>query len=116
MFSWKSRWSWVRLVNTRQAKRMPAARPSSSACEETSIAQASSPSSSMRRKVAWRSMASGVVRSTSSSVPPTTRLMVPSSPQRTPPASSRWRSRNAVVVLPLVPVIPATRSSAVGSP
>ena len=33
-----------------------------------------------------------------------------------PAASSRWRTRNAVVVLPLVPVMPTTRSSAVGSP
>ena len=114
--SWKSRWSWVRLVNTRQAKRMPDARPSSSACEETSIAQALSPASTIARKVACRSIASGVVRSTSSSRPPTTRLTVPSSPQRRPAASSRWRTRKAVVVLPFVPVMPTTSSSAVGWP
>ena len=80
MSGWKSRWSWVRLVKTRHAKWMPSARPSSSACEETSIAQASSPASSMRRNVAWRSIASGVVRSTGSSTPPTTDLTVPSRP------------------------------------
>ena len=34
----------------------------------------------MRLNVAWRSIASGVVRSTSSSTPPTTRLTVPSRP------------------------------------
>ena len=70
----------------------------------------------MRRKVACRSIASGVVRSTSSSTPPTTCLTVPSSPQRIPAASRISRSRKAVVVLPLVPVTPTTRSSAVGSP
>ncbi len=70
----------------------------------------------MRRKVALRSIASGVVRTTSSSTPPTICFTVPSSPHCTPAASSTSRSRNAVVVLPLVPVIPASRSSAVGSP
>ena len=114
--SWKSRWSWVRLVNTRTANVIPPARPRSSAWEETSIAHAWSPSSSMRAKVAWRSTASGVVRSTSSSRPPTTLLTVPSSPHWVPVSSSRWRTRNAVVVLPLVPVIPTTFSRAVGSP
>ena len=33
-----------------------------------------------------------------------------------PCASSTWRARNAVVVLPLVPVTPITRNSAVGLP
>jgi hypothetical protein len=61
-------------------------------------------------------MASGVVRTTGRSSPATTDLTVPSSPQRTPAASSRPRSRNADVVLPFVPVIPATESRAVGSP
>ena len=42
--------------------------------QETSIAHARSPPSSIRLKVAWRSIASGVVRSTSSSAPPTTCL------------------------------------------
>ena len=100
----------------RAAKWMPSARPSSSACELTSIAQARSPESSMRRKVACRSIASGVVRSTGSSRPPTTDFTVPSSPVCTPPASSSARTRKAVVVLPLVPVTPTTRSSRVGSP
>ena len=80
------------------------------------MATASSPASSMRLKVAWRSIASGVVRSTSSSTPPTTRLTVPRSPVRRPAASSRWRTRKAVVVLPFVPVMPTTSSRAVGSP
>ena len=46
MSAWKSRWSWVRLVNAATAKRIPSARRRPSACEETSIAQARSPASS----------------------------------------------------------------------
>ncbi len=80
------------------------------------MAQARSPASSMRRKAAWRSTASGVVRSTGSSRPPTTDFTVPSNPVCTPAASSSARTRKAVVVLPLVPVIPTTRRSADGSP
>ncbi len=116
MSAWKSRWSWVRLVNAATAKRIPSLRLSASACEEISIAQARSPPSTIRRKVACMSIASGVVRSTGSSIPPTTRLTVPSSPVWIPACSSTWRIRNAVVVFPFGPVIPATASSAVGSP
>ena len=116
MSAWKSRWSWVRLVNSATSKWIASARCRASACEETSIAQARSPLSSMRRKVACRSIASGVVRSTSSSAPPTTCFTVPSSPLGSPPprgsrgpgrrsSSCRW-SRS--------PRRPAAR--AVGSP
>ena len=105
----------MRLVNTFAAKRIPDARPSWRACEETSIAQAESPAPSIRLNVAWRSIASGVVRTTASSTPPTICLTVPSSPVWMPAASRISRTRNAVVVLPLVPVMPTTRSSAVGS-
>ena len=52
MSAWKSRWSWVRLVKTATAKWIASARCRTSACEETSIAQAPSPPSSIRRKVA----------------------------------------------------------------
>jgi hypothetical protein len=83
----------VRFVNTRAAKRTPSARRSSSAWEETSIAQAVSPASSMRRKLRWRSIASGVVRSTGSSWPPTIDVTVPSSPVRSPAASRMARVR-----------------------
>ncbi len=62
MSAWKSRWSWVRLVKRAASKWIASARCSVSACEETSIAQARSPPSSMRRKVACSSIASGVVR------------------------------------------------------
>ena len=116
MSGWKSRWSCVRLVNTAAATWIPSARRSSSACEEISIAHARSPASSMAANVRWRSIASGVVRTTSCSTPPITDLTVPSSPHGRPAASSSERTRNAVVVLPLVPVIPATGSEAVGSP
>src|SRR3954451_20833647 len=95
---------------------MPSARRSSSACEEISIAHARSPPSNIAANVRWRSMASGVVRTTACSTPPITDVTVPSSPHRTPAASSSERTRNAVVVLPLVPVTPTTRSRAVGSP
>ena len=80
MSGWKSRWSWVRLVNTLTANVMPSARPSSSACEDTSIAHAWSPRLRMRTNVSCRSMASPVVRTASSSSPPTTCLTVPSRP------------------------------------
>ena len=115
MSAWKSRWSWVRLVNAPTAKRIPSTRLRLSACEETSIAQARSPASAIRLNVCCRSIASGVVRSTCSSTPPTTRFTVPRSPVWTPVRSRMWRIRNAVVVLPFVPVIPITRTSAVGS-
>ena len=106
----------MRLVKTAAATWIPSARRSSSACEEISIAQAASPASSIARNMRCRSIASGVVRTTACSTPPTTDLTVPSRPARIPAPSSSARVRNAVVVLPLVPVIPATRSDAVGSP
>ena len=116
MSGWKSRWSWLRFVKTEAAQWMPSARRSSSACEEISIAHATSPASSISRNVRWRSIASGVVRSTGRASPPTIDATVPSSPLCIPAASSIARTSQAVVVLPLVPVTPTTRSSAVGSP
>jgi len=106
----------LRFVKIAAATRTPSARRSSSACEEISIAQATSPASTIARNVRWRSIASGVVRAVLSSTPPTTDLTVPSSPHERPEASSSARVRYAVVVLPLVPVTPMTRSEAVGSP
>ena len=116
MSGWKSRWSWLRFVKTDAAQWMPSARRSSSACEEISIAHATSPASSISRNVRWRSIASGVVRSTGRASPPTIDVTVPSSPLCIPAASSIARTSQAEVVLPLVPVTPTTRSSAVGSP
>ena len=116
MSGWKSRWSWLRFVKAATANRVPSTRRSSSACEETSIAHARSPPSSIARNVACRSIASGVVRTAGRSSPPTTVVTPPSRPDASPPASSRWRTRWVVVVLPLVPVTPTTASEAVGSP
>ena len=63
-----------------------------------------------------RSIASGVVRTTGRTSPPTRLSTVPRSPGRRPAAVRiAWR-RNAVVVFPFVPVTPATSSSRVGSP
>ncbi len=84
MSAWKSRWSWVRFVKSASSKWIASARCSASACEETSITQALSPASSIRRNVACRSIASGVVRSTSSSTPPTTCLHGPQQPALNP--------------------------------
>ena len=106
----------MRFVKTATSNSTSAVRRSASACEDTSMTQARSPESSIARKVACRSIASGVVRTTSLSSPPTICLTVPSRPVGIPAASSTSRRRNAVVVFPFVPVMPATRSSAVGSP
>ena len=108
MSGWKSRWSWLRLVKTEAVQWMPSARRSSSACEEISIAHATSPASSISRNVRWRSIASGVVRSIARRSPPTIEATVPSRPHCIPAASSIARTSQAVVVLPLVPVTPTT--------
>jgi hypothetical protein len=106
----------VRFVNSATSKWIASARCSDIACEDTSIAQARSPPSSIRRNVPCRSIASGVVRSTLSSTPATTCFTVPSSPVAIPAPSRISRIRKAVVVFPFVPVTPTTRSSEVGSP
>ena len=80
------------------------------------MAQARSPPSSISRNVRWRSIASGVVRTVGRSSPAMTEVTVPSRPVWRPDASSSERTRNAVVVLPLVPVIPTTGRRPVGSP
>jgi hypothetical protein len=80
MSAWKSRWSCVRLVKIATSKWIASARCRVIACEETSIAQASSPPSSICRKVPCSSIASGVVRTTSFSTPPTTCFTVPNNP------------------------------------
>ena len=104
------------LVSTAAAKWMASTRCSASPTDETSIAQARSPPSAMSRRSRCSSGASGVVRSPGRSSSPTTVLTVPIIPQGRPDAASISRSRYAVVVLPLVPVIPTTSSSAEGSP
>ena len=103
-------------MNTATAQWIASARCSASACEETSIAHALSPAASISANVACNAIASGVVRSMSRCSPPTKDVTVPSSPQRRPAASSSPRIKNAVVVLPFVPVIPTIGNRAVGSP
>ena len=78
--------------------------------------QARSPASSIRRRAAWRSTLSGVVLVTGSVAPPTRCSIVPSRPGRSPAASRMAWARKAVVVLPLVPVMPITASSRLGWP
>ena len=93
----------MRLVNTAAATWIPSARRSSSACEEISIAHAASPPSSISRNVRWRSIASGVVRTTARSSPPTTDLTVPSSPHcaaRAPRAARGQEGRRRLAVGP----------------
>ena len=113
---WKSRWSWVRFVKTSASKRTRSSRCSTEACEDASSATLRSPASSISRNVRCRSIASGVVRTTGRTSPPIRLSTVPSRPGRRPAAVRIACSRYAVVVLPFVPVTPATSSSRVGSP
>ena len=116
MSPWKSRWSWLRFVKTSAEKRTRSSRCSSDACDDASIAHERSPASSISRKIRCRSIASGVVRTTPRRSPPTRASTVPSRPGRRPAAARMAKSRNDVVVFPLVPVTPTTSSSSVGRP
>ncbi len=116
MSPWKSRWSWLRFVKTSAAKRTQSSRRSADACDDASIAHERSPASSISRNSRCRSIASGVVRCTPRRSPPTRASTVPISPGRRPAAARIAKSRNDVVVFPLVPVTPTTSSSRVGSP
>src|SRR4051812_13673331 len=80
------------------------------------IEQLRSPTSTIRRNVACSSRLSGVVWLTFSTTPPIRCSTVPSRPGRRPAASRMAYIRKAVVVLPLVPVIPTTSSCALGRP
>ena len=103
-------------MKTQTSQWIASARRSSSACEETSIAHAASPPATISANVPWRSIASGVVRSVGRSSPPTNDVTVPSRPVWIPAATSSSRTMKHVVVFPFVPVTPAMRSVAVGSP
>ena len=102
---WKSRWSWLRLVNTATAKRVAVDPVLARACDDTSIATARRPSSRNGRQPAWRSGASGVVRDP---------VSVPITPVGRPAASRIEASRWVTVVLPFVPVTPTTASAGRG--
>lgn len=60
---WNSMCSGLRLLKTATSKTQPSTRPRTSAWLETSIATESTPRSRMTANRAWRSVASGVVRS-----------------------------------------------------
>lgn len=97
--------SGLRLVKTPMSKTQPSTRPRTSAWLETSMATASTPRSRMTANRAWRSVASGVVRSDLMRSSPMRISTVPIRPvDLTPfrPPSTRY----AVVVLPEVPVMP----------
>ena len=78
---------------------------------------AASPATSIARRARWSSGASGVVACASLAAwtPPIRVSAVPVIPVRIPAASRAAVARNDVVVLPSVPVIPTTASSALGS-
>ena len=113
---WKSRWSWLRLVNIARSNTMPSTRPSASAWLDTSIVSAVTPRSRITASRACTSGASGVVRTAGSSSSPIRARTVPIRPVVCPPAHNAASSRKLVVVLPLVPVIPVVASASAGSP
>ena len=76
---WKSRWSWVRLVNPATAKRAPSTRPSASAWLDTSIAHQATAFSRITANNACRSVASGVVRTLLTTSSPIRVSIVPTS-------------------------------------
>ena len=79
------------------------------------MAQLASPASSISRKSRWRSIASGG-RARRPPLAVDACLDRPEQPGRRPAAARTRVERNALVVLPLVPVTPATCSSSVGRP
>ena len=116
MSRWKSRWSRPRFRNTATSKANPPTRPITSAWLETSIAQASTPLSTICRNSRCRSGASGVVRADATSSPSIRVPTVPITAAGTPAPVSPPSSRRVVVVLPWVPVTPTIRSRVAGSP
>ena len=114
--AWKSRWSVPKLVYPPTANRVPLTRPRVSAWLETSMATAVTPRSRATANSACRSLASGVVRTLSSTSSPTRVSTVPIRAVLRPAARRPASRRYPVVVLPAVPVMPRTASRAVGSP
>ena len=83
----------MRFVKIAAAQWIASARCSASAWLETSMTQCVSPASRIAANAACSSIASGVVRATSCSMPPTTDFTVPSRPVDSPSASSSDRTR-----------------------
>ena len=75
------------------AKRVPLTRPRDSACEDTSIATALTPRSTITANSACRSGASGVVSALGATSPSIRVCTVPISPVRDPSAASAASSR-----------------------
>ena len=117
MSRWKSRWSRPRLRNTATSKTTPPTRPITRAWLETSIAQASTPRSTIRREQpragrappAWSGRCDVLAQRSGCR---RCRSPRPGRRRRVSPLSSR----RVVVVLPWVPVTPIIRSRAAGSP
>ncbi len=131
--------SGLRLLKIATSKTQPSTRPRTSAWLETSMATAVTPRSRITANSAWRSVASGVVRSDlrrSSPIRVSTVPMRPVSPptgrpppplsdcaSRRPPSSLSFAAaarrppsmRYAVVVFPEVPVMPIWRRSSPGA-
>lgn len=107
--------SGLRLVKTAMSKTQASTRPRTSAWLETSMATASTPRSRMTANRAWRSVASGVVRSDLMRSSPMRISTVPMSPV-VRAALRAPSTRYAVVVLPEVPVMPIWRRSRPGWP
>ena len=103
-------------MKTRASKRTLSSRCSAEPWDEASTATLRSPASSISRNRRCRSIASGVVCGAGRTSPPTTQSTVPTSPGERPAAARTERRRKVVVVLPFVPVTPATSSARVGSP
>ena len=97
------------------ANRTPSSLPWAAAIDVASITQLRSPASIISRNSRWRSIDSGVLSPVGRNQLPTRRSMFVSTPGRRPAASRIERSRNAVVVLPFVPVTAVTGNSAEGS-
>ena len=83
---------------------------------DTSITTSATPRSRITANSACRSGASGVVNALGRDLPSMRMPTVPSIPVVRPAAARPASTRYATVVLPLVPVMPITPRSAVGSP
>ena len=104
------------MVNAATSKRTPSTRHSSIAMLLTSITTLSTAPSRITARMAWRSVASGVVRAPWWATPATRTPTVPISPVVRPAARSPDSTIVATVVLPFVPVIPIICSPRAGSP
>jgi hypothetical protein len=93
MSVWKSRWSGLRLVKPTTVKRTPSTRPRRSAWLDTSMVTAVTPRSRITASRAWRSVASGVVRTVATTSSPMRVPTVPITPVVWPAARSPASSR-----------------------